>query len=526
MTNLRHRLRSTQTLRRNNRAAAFGARILGSPDQSSRMLRIRVQLLLTVLLVGTHVIGAGLVVIVTSFVVPTPEANSATVLTLAIGAPVYVGLAVLIGAIGFGSMALRATAWIVEDRRPTEEERRRTLMIPAGLTIGQGLLWAGAVVVFTVLALVAQPDRALSTALTLTISGLVVCAIGYLFTEFALRPVAARALEGEADRQIGGAGVGGRMVLFWLLGTAAPVVGLWLAGLLALVQDDYTLTRLAVVVIVVSSVALVFGLFVTVLNARAVVAPVMSVRRALQQVEQGDLDVTVQVYDGTELGSLQTGFNRMVEGLREREHLRDMFGRHVGREVAAAAAAGGVELGGESRVASVLFVDLAGSTAFAHKRSPAEVVDMLNRFFGVVVDEVDAQGGLVNKFIGDAVLAIFGAPVERDDHARAALAAARAIATRLVAEVPEIGVGIGVSTGEVVAGNVGHRERFEYTVVGDAVNAAARLTDLAKKVDGCVLATWSSVEAAGAEEAAYWQRGEEVTLRGRGEPTATATVRA
>src|SRR5690606_35588854 len=124
----------------------------------------------------------------------------------------------------------------------------------------------------------------------------------------------------------GSAGVGGRMVLFWLLGTAAPVIGLFLAGLLALVQDDYTLTRLAVVVIVVSSVALVFGLFVTVLNARAVVAPVMSVRRALQQVEQGDLDVTVQVYDGTELGSLQTGFNRMVEGLREREHLRDMFG--------------------------------------------------------------------------------------------------------------------------------------------------------------------------------------------------------
>jgi len=516
-----------RSLRRPNRAAAFGARILGPPDQPARVLRIRVQLLLTVLLIGTHLIGAGLVVVITSFVVPTPAANRATVLTLAIGVPAYVGLAVVLGAVGLSGLALRATAWIVEDRRPSEEERRRTLMIPAGLTLGQGILWLGGLVVFTVLALIAQPERALSTAITLSISGLVVCAIGYLFAEFALRPVAARALEGEAvRRRIRGAGIGGRMVLFWLLGTAAPVVGLWLAGLLALVQDDYTLTRLAIVVMVVSAVVLVFGLFVTVLNARAVVAPVTSVRRALQEVEQGNLDTTVQVYDGTELGLLQAGFNRMVGGLREREHLRDIFGRHVGREVAAAATAGEVELGGESRVASVLFVDIAGSTGFTHERSPTEVVAMLNRFFGVVVDEIAVHGGLVNKFIGDAVLAIFGAPVERDDHARAALAAARAIAARLAVEVPEIEAGIGVATGEVVAGNVGHRERFEYTVIGDAVNSAARLTDLAKDVDGRVLVAWSAVEAAGAEEAAHWRRGDAVTLRGRSEPTVVGTVRA
>ncbi|MDP9821113.1 adenylate cyclase [Nocardioides massiliensis] len=514
-----------RTLRRHNRAAAFGARILGSPDQSAKVLRIRVQLLLTVLLITTHVIGAGLVVIITGFVVPTPAANKATVLSLAIGVPVYVGLAVLIGAVVFGALALRATAWIIEDRSPTEEERRKTLLIPRRLTAGQGLLWAGGWVVFTTLALVYQPDRTISTAITLAISGVVVCAIGYLFSEFALRPVAARALEGKAVRRLRGAGVGGRMVLFWLLGTAAPVIGLFLAGLLAIVQDDYTLTRLAVVVLVVAAVVLVFGLFVTVLNARAVVAPVMSVRRALQRVEEGDLDVTVPVYDGTELGLLQAGFNRMVEGLREREHLRDMFGRHVGREVAEAAAAAEVELGGESRVASVLFVDLAGSTGFTQRRTPTEVVAMLNRFFGVVVDEVDARGGFVNKFIGDAVLAIFGAPVERPGHAASALATARAIAVRLAEEVPEIGVGIGVATGEVVAGNVGHQERFEYTVVGDAVNSAARLTDLAKKVDGCVLAAWTSVEQAGEEEAAHWVRGEPVTLRGRSEPTVVATVR-
>ena len=90
-------------------------------------------------------------------------------------------------------------------------------------------------------------------------------------------------------------------------------------------------------------------MLVTWLNARAVVAPILSVRNAMERVEEGDLDVEVQVYDGTELGQLQAGFNQMVSGLREREHLRDLFGRHVGKEVAAAAADKEVELGGETR---------------------------------------------------------------------------------------------------------------------------------------------------------------------------------
>ena len=243
----------------------------------------------------------------------------------------------------------------------------------------------------------------------------------------------------------------------------------------------------------------------------------LSVRDAMLDVEQGDLDREVVVFDGTEVGLLQAGFNQMAGGLRERERLRDLFGRHVGREVAqrAASALGEIELGGESRVASVLFVDLEGSTAFATEHNPAEVVAMLNRFFGVVVDEVDERGGLVNKFIGDAVLAVFGAPVELDDHAGAALGAARAIAVRLAEELPELGAGIGVATGEVVAGNVGHEERFEYTVIGDAVNSAARLTDLAKQVDGRVLVAWDTVEAAGREEAGRWREDDARTLRGR-----------
>ena len=140
----------------------------------------------------------------------------------------------------------------------------------------------------------------------------------------------------------------------------------------------------------------------------------------------------------------------------------------------------------------------------------------------MVVEEVDRHSGLTNKFIGDAVLAIFGAPVELEDHASEALAAARAMGKRLAEEVPELEAGIGVATGEAVAGNVGDESRFEYTVVGDAVNAAARLTELAKDVDGHVLAAWESVEAAGEDEAGNWQRHDTVTLRGRSTETVLA----
>jgi len=512
---------------RGRRPHAFGSRLLGAPDQSARSLRIRVQLLLTAMLVSTNLISAVMVVVISVFVVPSDAPTAGMVVALAIAVPVYVGAAVLVGATLGTAMSLRALRWATEDREPDDEDRRTALRVPLRLTVLQGVMWLAATVLFTLLAVILQPERALSTALTVGIAGIVGCGIAYLLTEFVCRPISARALAAAplTDRPRG-AGVGDRMVIFWFVGTGAPVIGLLVGALLALVQQDISLTRLAVTCLVVCGVVLTSGLFITVLNARSVVAPVVSVRDALLEVERGDLDREVVVYDGTELGQLQSGFNQMVHGLREREHIRDLFGRHVGQEVAQAAAElGEVELGGESRVVTVLFVDLVGSTTYATENSPADVVSMLNRFFGIVVDEVDRRHGLVNKFIGDAVLAVFGAPVALEDHPGAALAAARAMAGRLEVEVPEIGAGIGVATGEVVAGNVGHHRRFEYTVVGDAVNTAARLTELAKDVDGRLLATWASVAEAEDEEASYWEESGSTTLRGRAETTTLASPR-
>ncbi len=502
--------------------AAFGSVLLGPADQPAARLRVRIQMLLTVLLMGTNLLGVVVVGLLSVLVIPSPAPDERTLLALKIVVPVCVGLAIFVGAAWGTAGALRAHRWVFEDRVPDERERLRALGVPWFLTRIQAGLWIGSTLAFTLLAALLQPEAVPAAALTLGIASLVVSAIAFLFSEFALRPVAARALSGEQRLRVRGLGVRRRVMLFWGLGTGAPIAGLIVVAVLALTLDNVSLTKLAIVVLVLGGVILCFGMLVTWLNARAVVAPIIAVRNAMQQVEDGNLDTEVQVYDGTELGQLQAGFNEMVRGLREREHLRDLFGRHVGKDVAEAAAVGSVELGGETRVVSVLFVDIIGSTSLAAERDPVEVVTLLNRFFGVVVEEVGRRDGLVNKFIGDAVLAVFGAPVELTDHAAHALAAGRAMATRLATEVPELEAGIGVATGEAVAGNVGDETRFEYTVIGDAVNAAARLTEIAKEVEGRLVATWDSVQAAGAPESALWQRHHSVTLRGHHHETVLA----
>jgi adenylate cyclase len=242
-------------------------------------------------------------------------------------------------------------------------------------------------------------------------------------------------------------------------------------------------------------------------------------------VERGDLDVETPIWDASEVGLLQAGFNRMSAGLREREQLRDLFGRHVGVDVARRALDAGVELGGEVRDAAVLFVDVVGSTKLAADRPPEEVVTRLNAFFAIVLDVVADHDGWVNKFEGDAAVCVFGVPTPSDDAAGSALAAARELAVRLERDSP-LEAAIGVSAGEVVAGNVGAAERFEYTVIGDPVNEAARLTELAKERRPRVVASEAAVRAASPDEAAAWELREEVTLRGRARPTTIAVPAA
>jgi adenylate cyclase len=414
-------------------------------------------------------------------------------------------------------------AWVRAGRIPNERERELTVRMPLRLTAVSAGIWAAAAVVFTALNAPPSAELALQVGVTVVLGGLATCALIYLAVERIQRPVIARALAAGPPPRPGRPGLAVRLVLAWAFGTGVAVLGVALVAGTFLAGGDASADRIAVTVLFLSVIALGAGLVAALIAARSVADPIDSVRRALAEVEAGNVGVEVPVDDGSEVGALQAGFNRMVAGLRERDQIRDLFGRHVGEDVARDALTRGVELGGEARQVAVLFVDVVGSTTLAAKHDPADVVETLNRFFAVVVEVATEYGGWVNKFEGDAALCVFGAPTPHPDPARGALAAGRTLNARLRTELPDVEAAIGLSAGPVVAGNVGAAERYEYTVIGDPVNEAARLTELAKDSPSRVLASDAIVSAAGAAEAERWAFGESVTLRGRASPTRVAT---
>ena len=409
----------------------------------------------------------------------------------------------------------------------TDDQRRRVLEAPFLLFVRQAVLWTIGAVLFGAFNYLHDEQLGLGIAMIVGLAGLSVSTVTYLTTERAFRPLAGVVLaSGGLPERLGVRRVATRLIFSWALSTGVLLLGMVIIGLSVLVEpEDATRTQLAITMIVLAGAALVVGSFTTFLAASASSDPIRALRQGVAQVRAGNLDTQVRIYDGTEIGALQAGFNDMVEGLREREQIRELFGRHVGDEVAHRALEGGVELGGEVRDVAVVFVDIAGSTTLAEERPPEEVVGLLNRFFEVVIEVVHQYDGWINKFEGDAALAIWGAPVAVEDRDSLVLAAARVMGRRLREEVPEVAAGIGVSAGPAVAGNVGAAERYEYTVIGDPVNEAARLTDLAKTVPGHVVANAKLLLTAGGHEAHWWATLDPVVVRGRTLPTEIAVPR-
>jgi adenylate cyclase len=207
------------------------------------------------------------------------------------------------------------------------------------------------------------------------------------------------------------------------------------------------------------------------------------VNTALQRVEKLDYVHVEPVRTGDELEALASGFNTMVDGLKERDKLRTTFGKYMTETVMQHLLAGKVQLGGESLKVTILFTDIRSFTTISEKMDPQQLVGLLNEYFTEMVGIVMNEGGVVDKYIGDAIMAVFGAPVPKPDDATNAVRAAvrmRQALQRLNARLAERGqptlrTGIGIHTGDVVAGNIGSERRMEYTVIGDAVNLASRL---------------------------------------------------
>jgi adenylate cyclase len=340
---------------------------------------------------------------------------------------------------------------------------------------------------------------------------------GFLFTQRALRRLMVTATV-DFEHAERAPGVRARLILMWTMCSALPGAGI--VVLVMLRANGWIIPADAPIetpVLVLALVAVVLGSRAMILVASSISDPLHEVVDAMAEVERGHIGNMIDVYERSEIGQLQTGFNRMVAGLRERERLRDLFGRHVGTEVVRRAIGEIESFSGDEREAAILFIDLVGSTQLAATREPHEVASVLNDFFRIVVAQVDRRDGLVNKFQGDAVLAVFGAPLRIEDPASAALATARALSDEL-RRLP-VDFGIGVSAGPVFAGNIGAENRYEYTVVGDSVNEAARLADRAKESDGRVLCSGATIDRADAAERKCWAlQGSEV-LRGRSTPT-------
>lgn len=410
-----------------------------------------------------------------------------------------------------------------DDPADTERARLRALQMPGYRSLISITNWLLGAVVFIAaswpVARHAAPVMAVATLLGATATAI----IGYLQAERVLRPVAVAALRAGVPENFSRPGVVFRLVLAWVLSTGVPL----LLIVLSVAATKFSLLQasadsMLIPILLMAIAALVIGLAGNVLSAMAIADPLRQLRWALSEVQRGNYNAHMQIYDASELGLLQAGFNDMVRELSERQRMRDLFGRYVGEDVARRALERGTELGGQERDVAVLFVDLVGSTQLAATHPPGEVVGLLNEFFRVVVDTVQEHGGFVNKFLGDAALCIFGAPLEHPDAAGAALAASRQLHDELVAVLGQTEFGIGVSSGRAIAGHIGAQARFEYTVIGDPVNEAARLTELAKLEVGHVLASAIAVSGALDAEALCWNVGEIVELRGRTAPTQLA----
>lgn len=439
------------------------------------------------MVVAVNLLGALAVVLIAAFVVPLPHlAHEAHVRAVNfVAAAAYVVVAVAVGVWVGISLEGRLQRWLVADRPATPAEQRQVVRAPLNLFVLQVTLWLGAAVVFGVLDATFSVDLGAIVAVTVALTGLSTAACAYLLTERVMRGAAVRALAGDVPDRLAVPGVAGRAVLAWALGTGVPVAGVVAIGALALTGRPATLRDLSVAMVSLGSVALTVGLLAIGVAARATADPADSVRRALERVQAGDLDVRVPVYDGTQMGRLQLGFNRMVAGLVERERIRDAFGVYVDPDVAERILREGTHLDGELVEVTVMFVDIRDFTGFAEHRPATEVVAAINRLFDRIVPVIHAHGGRVDSFIGDGLLAVFGAPRRQADHADQALAAALEIAAALRRQ--PLRVGIGCNSGPVVAGTVGGAGRYEFSVIGDVVNTAARVEEATRRTGDVIL---------------------------------------
>jgi adenylate cyclase len=269
-------------------------------------------------------------------------------------------------------------------------------------------------------------------------------------------------------------------------------VGLIVAAVMT--SNDGTDALLLSVVTAVG-VGLLLSWELTVLLSRSVTNPIALLRRGLTRVREGDYEARVPVVTSDELGELSHSFNQMASGLGERERMREAFGTYLDRDIAPLILSGNLPPEGVEVMVSIMFVDVRGFTSFAERAEAPEVVAALNALFELIVPVVTLHGGHVDKFMGDGLLAVFGAPEGYPDHADRAVAAGLEIVRAVNVAGAELLVGVGINTGSVVAGSIGGGGRLNFSVIGDAVNVSARVEAATRDTGDDLLLTATTRDA-------------------------------
>ena len=336
-----------------------------------------------------------------------------------------------------------------------------------------------------------------------------------LILELALRPAVEAASQGLTEKVAGErGGVPLRFKLFACIPLSNVGTGLAVAGLSS--DSKAGLRELGFDVALAVGFAFTASLGLTVLLAGSILGPLRDLIRATRRVAEDDLDQRVPVTSTDETGELTESFNEMVEAVGERAKLREAFGAFVDPNLTERVLREGTALEGEEVEVSVLFLDVENFTAFAEQTDAREVVEALNELFETVVPCVHEHGGQVDKFVGDGLIAVFGAPERQHDHAERAVAAARAIVDAVGSRDDGLRVGVGVNTGTVIAGTVGGGGRVDFTVIGDTVNTAARVEELTRETGDHLLIT-EATHAAIADDG-DWEERSSVELEGKREP--------
>ena len=323
-----------------------------------------------------------------------------------------------------------------------------------------------------------------------------------------------------------------RLLLVFLLVTLWPMTLLMMVSmdraqaLLATWNTRAVMQNMLTSELFILGFSLLISVGMAIFVTRGITDPLHRLEKAMDQVADNDLNAHAPVHANDELGAVTDGFNQMVAGLRQGERVRTLLNLYVTPEVARQAVEHGAQLGGQMVECSVLFADIRNFTGLSERLEPGALIETLNRYMTVMVAAIVSQGGMVNKFGGDSLLAVFGTPLNpAADHAARAAQAARAMLSALAdfnqsqaqADRPTLAIGVGVASGPVVAGNVGGAERLEYTVIGDTVNLAARLQDKTKETGFPILLHGETFRQASVSIALLAERLPEMTVRGKQE---------